>query len=128
MVKFLKHWLPAIAFATFIFGFSGMSSPPGASLAPDYVAHSIEYGIFGLTLLWGLTAAGCKSCTLSRALFAWGIAFAFALTDELHQSFVPRRDSSVSDLLADGVGAALFITVIVVIVRWRCASAARFSE
>ncbi|RPI20246.1 MAG: hypothetical protein EHM61_27455 [Acidobacteria bacterium] len=128
MVTYLKHWLPAIVFASLIFGLSAMSSPPGTDLAPDYLGHSIEYGLFAMTLLWGLTAGGCKSVTLFRGLGAWFMALAFAITDEFHQSFVPNRYPSWHDVLADAVGAALFITVMVVVLRWRCAAVARLSE
>ena len=128
MVTFLKQWSPAIVFAGLIFGLSATSYPPGAKLAPDYVAHSVEYGLFAITLVWGVTAAGCKTFTFFRAAGAWFMALAFAITDEFHQYFIPHRASSLHDVVADGVGAALFITVMFVVVRWRSAAVARLPE
>jgi VanZ family protein len=36
---------------------------------------------------------------------AWGIAVAYGMTDEWHQSFVPNRHAELRDLVADGIGA-----------------------
>jgi VanZ family protein len=45
-----------------------------------------------------------------RAPVAWGIAVLYAVTDELHQAFVPGRHPSALDvLLFDATGAALGI-------------------
>ena len=44
-----------------------------------------------------------------RAMTAWGIAVAFAVTDEWHQSFVPSREGQVRDVAVDALGATLAI-------------------
>ena len=41
--------------------------------------------------------------------FAVGLAAAFAVSDELHQAFVPTRGASAADVCLDTVGAALGI-------------------
>jgi VanZ family protein len=41
----------------------------------------------------------------------------YGISDELHQSFVPTRDSSVIDVLSDSVGALLGILALVVFQR-----------
>jgi len=54
-----------------------------------------------------------------RAWQAWGIASVYALTDELHQSFIPSRQGSVMDVVLDSFGAALGLVVVWVICRRR---------
>ncbi|RPI29126.1 MAG: VanZ family protein [Acidobacteria bacterium] len=110
----MKYWMPAVFVALFIFFMSGSSNPPGADLAPDYVAHFLVYGFFALTLLWGVTRGLKKEITFSRAAVSFFISSAYSATDEFHQSFVPHRLPSWSDILADTVGAACFLLVVLV--------------
>ncbi len=107
----MKHWMPALIFALLIFIVSAQSSPPGQSLAPDYVAHFIEYGVFALMILWGVTRGLKKSITFSRVIVCLFISSAYSATDEFHQSFVPHRTPSWSDIGADAVGAATFLAI-----------------
>lgn len=53
------------------------------------------------------------------AAFAIGFAAAYAVSDEIHQAFVPTRDASLLDVLIDTVGAGLGILGIWVAGRWR---------
>ncbi len=124
----MQHWIPALIFAFLIFATSGQSNPPGQGLAPDYVAHFIEYGVFALTLLWGITQGLKKRITVSRTIACFFISSAYSVTDELHQSFVPHRTASWSDILADVLGAATFLLIILAylwIRRRRLAAATR---
>ncbi|RPJ86064.1 MAG: VanZ family protein [Acidobacteria bacterium] len=117
MVTWMPYWMPALIFALFIFFMSGQSSPPGADLAPDYVAHFVVYGVFALTILWAVTRGLKKRVTFSRALWCLFISSAYSATDEIHQSFIPRRNPSWSDIFADVLGAATFL-LIVLAVAW----------
>lgn len=78
---------------------------------PDWVWHFIEFAPGGV--LAALTL--CVGDTLEDALPALGFCAGYALLDEWHQSFVPGRDPSGTDVAADVVGAAagvLFATVL----------------
>ena len=106
------NWLPAILWALLIFFQSANPSPPGADLAPDYVLHFLAYGILCFWVLFGF-AGGIKvlySEEISRAqvVFSVLIASLYGFTDEWHQSFVPGRNPSWSDIAADFLGAAVF--------------------
>ncbi len=93
------------------------SSLPGSRIslpAPDYVMHALEY--FGLGGLLGITIRSAgrmqKSYTGAspfrfRVSLTVFIGFAYALSDEFHQFFVPGRDASISDLAADLFGIIL---------------------
>jgi VanZ family protein len=114
------HWIPALLYAVVIFSISAQSSPPGADLAPDYVGHFFEYGFFSLTVAWGLTGGMKKEITPQKVLLSWTMAVAFACSDEFHQYFVPGRNASSLDILADAVGALVFlILAYAVIPRFR---------
>ncbi|MBI2914848.1 MAG: VanZ family protein [Firmicutes bacterium] len=99
-------WGPALVYAGFIaFG----SSLPGGTVetrVPDFVLHGLEYmGLGVLTHLgfrWGLGHTEARS-----ALLAVLVSTVYGVSDEIHQSFVPGRESSLLDLLADGAGATL---------------------
>ena len=73
----------------------------------DKAVHCVEYMPVGF-LVTGLVRTkwtGVKVGTLiTAAIF---ISIALAGLDEFHQSFVPGRDSSIGDAIADGIGAAM---------------------
>jgi VanZ family protein len=73
----------------------------------DMVLHAVEYaGLGGLcyqAFRWGMSGQ-----VASRALlFAIVTASLYGMTDEAHQLFVPFRESSWQDWLADTVGAVI---------------------
>jgi VanZ family protein len=66
------------------------------------IAHLFAYGLLGL-LAYGAIPEG----TPKRPLLALGIASAFGITDEFHQSFIPGRRAAIDDWLLDTAAAAL---------------------
>jgi len=101
------------AYAGLIFYLSSQSLGPELGELPpggDKVLHMIEYGFFGLLTYHALTTGGRISNTVQRRrLYLWLtilIAFAYGVSDEIHQSFVPTRESDPFDVAADTVGAA----------------------
>lgn len=70
----------------------------------DKLAHFCVYGIMGWVLARGMVLSKIKYPFLLAIL----IGFVFGITDEWHQSFVPGRDSSVFDLMADLIGLLVF--------------------
>lgn len=70
------------------------------------LAHAFLFG--ALTLLW-LRALGPET---PRALF-WSvtISFIYAMTDELHQTFVPGRSGRPVDVGVDSVGIVIAILI-----------------
>jgi VanZ family protein len=111
------HWLPAVGFAALIFSFSHQSDPPGAALGPDYVLHALAYGVFGLTLVWGMTSGIQSRLTPRGALTCWVIATVYGTLDEFHQSFIPARSATWSDVAADSIGAGLAIGAAYLVLR-----------
>jgi VanZ family protein len=99
------RWLPVLVWAGVIFAFSSIPSLNSGLGTWDYVlrkgAHMTEYAI-----LAGLLIRATGS-------FAWafGIAVAYAATDEFHQTFVRGRHGSPIDVGIDAVGALIGIAV-----------------
>lgn len=68
-------------------------------------AHFIAYGI----LAW------LAYRVLNRPWWALGLAFLYAISDEWHQTFVPGRIGSPTDVIIDTLGA---LTTLVVQHQW----------
>lgn len=97
-----------------IFYLSAQSEPPGeeeASAAIPYfekIGHAGLY--FGLTLLVYMTLVkypGELNFDIYYVTFL--LVLLYALSDELHQSFVPRRFATLDDVLFDALGSVVFL-------------------
>lgn len=120
------RWLLVILWMALIFI---LSSQPKASM-PHYPngmldwgikksAHMIEYGI--LAILFWRAVSGCAGATVRRSQ-VWLVplfCLVYAATDEYHQSFVPGRSSSVWDVLVDGLGTLLTLTIVSLLLKLR---------
>ena len=76
--------------------------------------HVVAFGTLAATAWFALHAPKSQRDWLS-GLIAIGLAIAYGIVDELHQSHVPGRVCSISDVLSDTVGAVLAVWA----VRWR---------
>lgn len=84
-------------------------------------AHMTEYAILGLFSFFFLT--GYLERGRRTYLLALGIAACYAVTDEIHQLFVPGRAGRFSDVCIDTAGAALgllFLFFILKIIGKHC--------
>jgi VanZ family protein len=106
--------LAPLAWMVVIFYFSSQSDPsPGIGNFGHVVAHFTEYFILASLWAWALLPAlGLKALAVAGA-----IAVLYAISDEWHQSFVPRRDSDPVDVLVDSVGAAAAVVVSFLLAR-----------
>lgn len=118
------RWLAVAVWMGLIFYFSHQSGQESAGLSsgvvqaittvapnasPDIVhtvirkfAHVGEYAVLGVLVGWAL-----PSCTLPRAWAGLAIGVGYAITDEVHQLFIPGRSGEVSDVVIDGLGVAM---------------------
>ncbi len=98
-------WGPAALWAAVLFllselqGTDGLGLPAGA----DKLAHGGLYLILGLSLAWGKTRIGSGVPAVLLLLIGVG----YGALDEWHQSFVPGRDASVGDWVADSAGVMI---------------------
>ena len=130
MRSFIGYWLPPLLWMALIwsvssdlgsayhsaglFGWIVSALVPWATPAQIGLAHVVlrkvghvaEYAI--LAGLWFRTlAAGRRLPSAHSALAALAISVAWAIVDEVHQSFVPSRSGSSLDVILDSTGATL---------------------
>ncbi len=104
------HWVAVAAYAGLIFFLSAQSHPE--EFVPsvleelgDKVLHAIEYGVLAILFYRAFRLAAGPWAARRALLLATLAAIGYALTDEIHQAFVPLRESDPMDLAADSVGA-----------------------
>ena len=99
-------WLPVVAWAALIFTLSSVpdlgTGLGGWDLVLRKLAHGAEYAVLGVLLLRAV----------EHAWASFWIAVAYAVTDELHQAFVPGRHASPLDIAVDAAGAAIGIALV----------------
>ncbi|NWF74777.1 MAG: VanZ family protein [Nitrospirae bacterium] len=107
------YWAPLAFYAGTIFYLSDQPHPQdklpsflfeGVS---DKVLHAVEYGILALLCYRAFRWAAGPAVARQAVLLAIVTASAFGITDEVHQAFVPFRESGWQDWLADTIGAAI---------------------
>jgi len=107
----LRLWAPVVLWAAVIFSVSAVPDLGTGLGTWDLVlrklAHACEFAVLGALLLRALRD--------ERAAFAAGVAY--AISDEVHQLFVPGRHGSPLDVAIDSAGVAVGILL------WR-----RYSE
>ncbi|MCL4514894.1 MAG: VanZ family protein [Firmicutes bacterium] len=117
------YGLLTLAYMGAIYHFSSLPGSRISLPAPDYVMHALEYlglgGLLGITIRSAgrmrdslQNPPGIKSNARGSSFrvcvsLPVSIGFAYALSDEFHQFFVPGRNASISDLAADLFGIVL---------------------
>jgi VanZ family protein len=131
--RFLKYWLPVLAWMLFIFiGSTDLLSAEHTSriigpflrwFAPDVTAatiasvqlivrkgaHLTEYAIMASLLF--------RAFAKRWALVALAISALYAVLDEFHQSFVASRTGSPWDVMVDCIGALAGLAIYSIVTR-----------
>ena len=111
VVRGVRPWLPALAWAGLIFFLS--DQPPGffprlgvwERVLPT-AAHLVIYAVLMVWLMMALRRGTRLGASRARWL-AFALVALYALSDEYHQTFVPGRTATLADWLADMAGAGL---------------------
>ena len=109
--EWLRYWAPPLAWMGLLFFLSAQPDLPQApgpwlDVLIKKTGHAAVYGVLAWLYLRALrhrSAENGASTTL-RAVSV-GLAVAYALSDEYHQTFVPGRNGNLFDVAVDGVGA-----------------------
>lgn len=95
-----------------IFYFSSISSTPespvkGINMAVIY--HIIVFFLFTFFLI--ITIKGSSKLKPKHIIWVLIISILYAISDEIHQLFVPGRFSTIKDILIDLIGILLAILI-----------------
>jgi VanZ family protein len=95
----------ALGWMALIFFLSSKSDLPVPPLFPlqDKIEHGVAFGILGFFFHRSFKPHWAPPL-LKRVLVITAMVAAYGAFDEIHQSFVPARDASLSDLAADTIG------------------------
>jgi VanZ family protein len=110
-------WIPVVLYLALIFHLSSLSDPlPELTTRVwDKAIHFAEYGTLGGLLLFALHVSGV---VWRRALLlAIAGASLYGASDELHQAFVPGRSCDLQDWVADTLGGAMGVLLLVGVLR-----------
>ena len=103
--------LPALLMAGVIFYFSSLEKielPLSEISFNDLLFHGAGYLVFGVTLLIGAHPwRGFHEIPLRGYMILLIVGVVYALSDEIHQSFVPNRSCSLADFAADSLGVTM---------------------
>lgn len=112
-MSYLKYWFPVFVYSGIIFFLSSLPADVTKQMpftVWDKLEHAIEYALLGFLVFRALR----HTSSLSRQaiwIVAVGFCICYGLSDEFHQSFVPGREVSRWDALADGIGGMIGATV-----------------
>ena len=105
--SFTYCWLPLIAYCAFIYFQS--SHPPPEELPSfnfsDKMLHFAAYAVMGVLFYRAYHTLPIKKELNWLVLLSMISASLYGVSDEIHQSFVPERDGSITDVIADILGA-----------------------
>jgi VanZ family protein len=106
-------WLLVVAWCAVIFALSAVPSL-GTGLGTwdlllRKLAHMAEYAILGLLLARALDRSTLVRTTMLALAFVLGVAY--AVSDEIHQTFVRGRAGRPVDVLIDAVGVVIGLLV-----------------
>lgn len=106
--RFLWLYLaPFLLYCLLIFYLSSRSDLAAVApfAVPDKIAHLLEYSGFGFLLMRMLRYLEPEADYVKHLFWVLTAALIYGLSDETHQLYVPHREFSWMDMLADGAGA-----------------------
>ena len=146
VASFSRYWFPVLLLCAVMFGFSSDSGSGRRSsriigplvrwLAPGIsdadlesvvfgvrkAAHVAEYAALAL-LVWRARRKPVRDdrrpWSWKEAAFAFAFAVLFAISDEIHQAFVPSRQGRAMDVLIDAGGALAGLLAVRAWGHWR---------
>ena len=86
---------------------SGQTLPLPPIVHLDKLLHILIYGLLALTTLWVPSSEWHLNKPLLVAFIVIAVGLVYGVLDEYHQSFIPGRNSSLEDILADVTGSIL---------------------
>lgn len=107
---------PAVLYLIGIFVVSSIPGKDVRAFADDRIEHFLEYFGLGVLLLIAVASFGSIQ-RLKLVSGSWLFGALYALSDEVHQMFVPGRQPSWNDVLFDVLGLTAAMIGIVVALK-----------
>jgi len=103
----LVYWFPLIIYCLAIYI---QSSRPGPQHLPelrflDKFLHFGAYGLLGVLFFRAYETLPLKNFKNLLILISIGSATLYGISDEIHQYFVPSRQSDIMDVIANTIGS-----------------------
>ncbi len=95
-------------------GFSNKELPDLTFRIWDKLLHFLAFGFLGVLIYRSFIHCAWGFIRKHAIFFSVIITVLYGAFDEIHQYYVPGRDASYSDWIADAIGAIVFILM----VRW----------
>ena len=126
MNKLLRYWGPPLVWMILIFFLSSQESTQVSDVYTwNFIffksLHVLEYAALYFLLFRATLQENSKDQKKAR-LIALLITFAYAASDELHQTFVPTREGRLRDVGIDTIGMSLMY----IYTKYRFVSIRRF--
>jgi VanZ family protein len=106
-------WLPTVAYCGLIFYLSSQEISIKVSLfaMQDKAIHFMEYGVLSVLFFISLRKSAPGYNIKAAAVVAIIFSGFYGISDEVHQYFVPGRESSIGDVTANFIGAVVFQSI-----------------
>ena len=105
--RFTFYWLPVIVYCLLIYiqsDFPSIEHIPSFEFS-DKVLHFFAYAVLGVLFYRAYRTLRIKGDPRMLILISIVSATLYGISDEIHQYFVPFRDASIYDAIADALGA-----------------------
>jgi VanZ family protein len=111
------YWLPPVVWMSLIFYLSSRSGLPdfqSFDIALKKGAHLTAYGVLYFLLFRAFHSIrpSTNPPPTRLCLLAALVAVLYAVSDEIHQSFVPLRNATAQDVLVDSFGILLMYLLV----------------
>lgn len=114
-MKFIKLWVPVFAWCWVIFYLSSIPQLGTGWGIWDLIlrkaAHITEYFILTV-LLYRAFKGSFNLSSVYLTICSLALSFLYAVSDEIHQAFVPTRNPSPNDVFFDALGIIAFYLLI----------------
>ncbi len=111
----LALWGPPLAWIAFIFFLSAQPHPdavvPIGFEGDDVAAHLALYAALGILLWRAAYQRGGRLLEKRPGRWTLAMGCSYAVSDEIHQAFVPVRSPQLADVAIDSVGVAFGIAL-----------------
>lgn len=111
LTDWIKRWLPLLTWMVAIFVISGQTKEEIPAfgmwdLLIKKASHFLAYGFLALLAWWAVKE------WQRPLLWALIITIGYAISDELHQTFVPTRNGTLADVIIDALGGITMLLIL----------------